>query len=156
MTSDSTIREALPSEADLITGIALRSKAYWGYDDAFIETFRPELTVTPETIEQDHVVLIEHERRPAGFMHLRRVDQATLELASLFIDTWAIRQGLGQRLWNYAVAYARQHGLIRIELEADPNAESFYAKQGAEVVRQQESTLKPGRVLNIMQFTVPR
>jgi len=37
------IRRARLEEGDLLTDILVRSKAYWGYDDAFLESARPEL-----------------------------------------------------------------------------------------------------------------
>src|SRR5690606_25317439 len=148
------IRPARPDEAALITDIAMRSKAYWGYDDHFMETFRPELTVHPHQIERDHVVVAETGGRIAGFLHLRPENDETLELVSLFIDTWAIRQGFGQMLWDYAIAYARGHGYRQVTLESDPNAEPFYRRQGAVETGRRESTLMPGRVLNIMTCTL--
>jgi ribosomal protein S18 acetylase RimI-like enzyme len=132
----------------------MRSKAFWGYDDAFMETFRPELTVTPEQIATDHVAVAEREGRLAGFVHLRPESVGTLELVSLFIDTWAMRQGIGQRLWGYAIAFARERGYGAVTLESDPNAEAFYRKQGAVESGRRESTLMPGRVLTLMMFTI--
>jgi N-acetylglutamate synthase-like GNAT family acetyltransferase len=114
-----TIRRARADEAGEITAIAMRSKAYWGYDEHVMEMFRPELVVTEDDIERDHLVVLEHDRRPAGFAHLRPQSHITLELVSFFIDTWAIRQGFGQRLWNYAVAYAREQRLQTVVLESD-------------------------------------
>jgi ribosomal protein S18 acetylase RimI-like enzyme len=148
------IRTATPGEADAITGVAMRSKAYWGYDDHFMETFRPELTVTPEQIEHDHVAVAERDGRIAGFVHLRPETDAALELVSLFIDTWAIRQGIGQRLWDYALAHARERGYRAVTLESDPNAEAFYSRQGAVETGKRESPLMPGRVLTLMTITL--
>ncbi len=152
--ADISIRNATPDEDEAITGVAMRSKAYWGYDDHFMETFRPELTVTPEQIERDHVAIAERDGRLAGFVHLRPETDDTLELVSLFIDDWAIRQGIGQRLWDYAIAYAREHGYRAVTLESDPNAEAFYRKQGAAETGRRESNLMPGRVLTLMTITL--
>lgn len=152
--TDIAIRTATPDEAGAITGIAMRSKAYWGYDDHFMETFRPELTVTPEQIERDHVAVAARDGRLAGFVHLRPERDDTLELVSLFIDTWAIRQGVGQRLWDYAIAYAGERGYRAVTLESDPNAEAFYRKQGAVESGRRESPLMPGRVLTLMTITL--
>lgn len=152
--TDIAIRTATPDEADAITGVALRSKAYWGYDAHFMETFLPELTVTPEQIATDHIAVAERDDRIAGFVHLRPESDDTLELVSLFIDTWAIRQGIGQRLWDYALDHAREHGYRSVTLESDPNAEAFYLKQGAVETGRQESPLMPGRVLTLMTITL--
>jgi ribosomal protein S18 acetylase RimI-like enzyme len=149
-----TIRTAAPDDAETITGVAMRSKAYWGYDDHFMETFRPELTVTPAQIAGDHVAVAERDGRIAGFVHMRPESEDTLELVSLFIDTWAIRQGIGQRLWDYALAFAREQGYRAMTLESDPNAEAFYRKQGAVASGRRESSLMPGRVLTLMTIAL--
>jgi ribosomal protein S18 acetylase RimI-like enzyme len=151
---DTAIRTATPDEAEAITGVAMRSKAYWGYDEHFMETFRPELTVTPAQIDNDHVAVVERNGRLAGFVHLRPESSDALELVSLFIDTWAIRQGFGQLLWDYAINYARERGYRTVTLESDPNAEAFYRKQGAVESGRRESNLMPGRVLTLMTFTI--
>lgn len=148
------IRIAAPGEAEAITQIAMRSKAYWGYDAHFMETFRPELTVTPGQIERDYVAVAEWEDRLAGFVHLRPERGDVLELVSLFIDTWAIRRGIGQRLWDHAIVHAREHGYRALALESDPNAEPFYLKQGAIETGKRESSLMPGRVLALMTITL--
>ena len=46
-----TIRRARPDEAALLSALALRSKAYWGYDTAFIEACVAALTIVPESVE---------------------------------------------------------------------------------------------------------
>ena len=150
------IRPARPDEASALTELTIRSKAYWGYDAEFMETFRPELTIHPEQIESDHVAVIERDDRIVGYVHLRPESDVTLELVSLFIDTWAIRQGYGKRLWKYAIAYARQNSYHEVTLEADPNAEPFYLRQGAVITGSRESTLMPGRVLSIMTIITDR
>ncbi|WP_067619878.1 hypothetical protein [Alicyclobacillus acidiphilus] len=42
------VRSADPSEAPVLTDIAFRSKAVWGYDDHFMEQCRDELTIRPD------------------------------------------------------------------------------------------------------------
>jgi N-acetylglutamate synthase-like GNAT family acetyltransferase len=119
-----------------------------------MEIFRPELTITPDQIERDHVAVAEREGRLAGFVHLRPEGVGVLELVSLFVDTWTIRQGIGKRLWNYSIAHAREHGYRAVTLESDPNAEPFYRKQGAIESGRRESNLMPGRVLTLMTIAL--
>ena len=47
---DPPIRSARPEEAETLSALALRSKAYWGYPADFMEACREELTLTPMTI----------------------------------------------------------------------------------------------------------
>lgn len=44
------IRDARPDEAGELTELALRSKAHWGYDEAFMASCREELTVRPSEV----------------------------------------------------------------------------------------------------------
>ena len=39
-------RSAKPEEADALSALAFRSKAYWGYGAEFLEACRSELTLT--------------------------------------------------------------------------------------------------------------
>jgi hypothetical protein len=48
VTTDGQIRPARAGEADALTALALRSKAHWGYDAAFMEVVRPILTIEGE------------------------------------------------------------------------------------------------------------
>lgn len=46
------IRRARPDEADALTDLSMRSKRSNGYDDAFMEACREELTVTPKRLAE--------------------------------------------------------------------------------------------------------
>ena len=48
------LRPARPDEADLLTELCLRSKAVWGYDDAFMRACRAELTLSPADFTRPH------------------------------------------------------------------------------------------------------
>ena len=54
---DVTMRPAAPSQAAFLSDLALRSKACWGYDPAFLSACRDELTIHPETCDGVHVVV---------------------------------------------------------------------------------------------------
>ena len=51
-----TVRAARPDEADVISALALQAKAPWGYDAAFLEACRLELTWSPEQVAQQDVL----------------------------------------------------------------------------------------------------
>ena len=50
MTANLTIRAARVGEAGFLSELALRSKAHWGYDAAFIEACRDELSVDADRL----------------------------------------------------------------------------------------------------------
>jgi GNAT superfamily N-acetyltransferase len=146
------LRIAHPDEDDALTHLTRRSKAHWGYDAAFMAMFDEELTITAEQIVNDRVTVLEEDGQRMGYTHLRREDQETVELVSLFIEPGVIRRGFGRVLWEDAVAWARAAGYRWLVLESDPHAEGFYRDLGASVSGTRESTVKPGRFLTVMTY----
>jgi GNAT superfamily N-acetyltransferase len=145
------IRGARPEEAALLSDICFRSKAYWGYDDTFMQAARHELTLTPVDILASHVFVAEHDAVPYGFYRLKH-REAIAWLEDLFLDPPAIGRGIGRQLWQHAMALAVQLGCEAVELESDPFAEPFYVKMGARRIGQRESTIQAGRMLPLMRY----
>jgi GNAT superfamily N-acetyltransferase len=140
-------RAARPQEAAALTALALRSKAYWGYDEAFMAACREELTVHEEDVVRRRAVVAEDGGgRVLGF--------ATLEgwpphgvLGMLFVDPEAIGRGVGRLLFGEVARTARRLGFTRLSIDADPNAEPFYRAMGAATVGRVLSGSIPGRTL---------
>lgn len=150
--SDISTRPARPDDAALLTDLTIRSKAHWGYDEAFMAAARPELTVDPDTIDDGYVVL-EIDGQLVGFYNLRRRDgHAWLE--DLFIDPEWIGHGLGRFAWEHLTDRTRGMGLVAVRLASDPNAEPFYRAMGA--VRVGEVVAgSTGRSLPLLHFALP-
>ena len=147
------VRRARPDESRLLTELTARSKAFWGYDDSFLEGARQELEFTASKFLPDfHVYIIEAEGQPLWFCSLISVDGSTVELHDLFVEPLYIGKGYGKELWDYAVKLARSLGFKRIVLAADPNAESFYAHQGAVHIGVKASLVCSDRVLPVMEY----
>lgn len=147
-----TIRRALPQEADTLTKVAWRSKAYHGYSPEFMAAVMSILVVPAERIVAQSVYVAEDTQGIAGFYELLTTDDPTRGwLESLFVEPRAIGQGCGRLLWQHALDVARTTGYTWIELESDPNAENFYRKMGAYVIGANESTVTRGRMLPVMR-----
>lgn len=147
----SVIRQARPEEAGAITELVMRSKGYWDYDADFLEACRSDLTVTPAYLEAHPVYVQERAGVVVGMYSLLMVGgELTLDL--LFVEPAAIGGGVGRRLWEHAVGTARALGHSTLYVVADPNAEAFYRKMGAETIRAVESPVKPGRMLPYMRY----
>ena len=147
------IRRAHPEEGSLLTELTVRSKASWGYDDSFMESARPELEFQAGKFLPDfHVYILEAEGEPLGFCSLISVDSNTAELHDLFIEPRHIGKGHGKKLWDYAVNLARTLGFRRLILTADPNAEPFYARQGAVRIGEKRSPVHSDRSLPVMEY----
>jgi len=123
----------------------------WGYPDAFMALVSADMTIAPADIERDHVVVLEAGSDLVGFYRSSR-ERDLAVLQDLFIDPDAVGQGHGRRLFLDAVEVARTWGCTIMELDSDPNAESFYRRMGAERVGMTASSLVPGRVLPRMRY----
>lgn len=147
------IRAARAEEADKLSDLVLRFKAYWGYDDDFMRVAARFMVVTPKFLKENRSFVLEVDGQMVGFSSLVHQGE-TVVLDNLFVDAPYIGQGWGQQLWDHAVDYARRQGYKTLQLEADPFAVGFYEKQGAVVVGQTASTLKEGRMLPVMRLTL--
>ncbi len=149
------IRPARLEEAQLLSELALRSKAHWGYDDAFLDACRPVLMVEASSIESGWVYVVEIAECSAGFYSLKPLEDA-IDLDMLFVDPWAIGQGCGARLFAHACAMAQRLGGTRLIVESDPNAEAFYVRMGMARYAERESSVQAGRWLPLLALELQR
>ncbi|MFF5641781.1 GNAT family N-acetyltransferase [[Kitasatospora] papulosa] len=145
------VREGRPEETAELTGLALRSKAHWGYDEAFMAACRDELTVTPDDMAHGRTVVAEQDGRILGFTTLAG-EPPEGALAMMFVEPDAIGRGVGRLLFEHTVARARRSGFVRLTIDADPNAESFYAAMGAVRIGSTPSGSVPGRALPLLEL----
>ena len=74
--------------------------------------------------------------------------------SALFVEPDLIGTGCGRRLWEHAVATARDLGVDVLLLDADPNAAPFYRAMGAEWLREVPTTW-PGWALQVFRYVIP-
>jgi GNAT superfamily N-acetyltransferase len=146
------IRRANPAEAAVLSALALRSKAHWGYDADFLEASRDDLTLSPDEVATSTVFIYDGEAGPAGFYRLLPGDGNEAVLDDLFVEPAAMGQGVGRALWQHAVATATALGFAEIVFQSDPHAEGFYLAMGAVRAGLSESTVIPGRMLPLMRY----
>jgi predicted N-acetyltransferase YhbS len=149
-----TIRKANPAEAPLLSALALRSKAYWGYDAAFMEACREELTLTAEKIRRFPTFLIESSGDVLGFYNLEHINDREVELGYLFLEPQAIGKGFGGRLMQHAKETARQLGYQFMIIQGDPNAGGFYETFGGKKIGSRPSASIAGRELPVFRITL--
>lgn len=145
------IRPARPDEASELSALALRSKAYWGYDRAFLERCRDELTLRPDQVATLRTAVAELAGRVVGFVTIEG-DPPAGEIGSLFVEPDVIGSGAGRALWDHAVGVARAAGFARLLIAADPGAEGFYLRMGALRRGEVPSGSVPGRVLPRLEY----
>ena len=127
------IRRATPDDADALTLIAHAAKRHWGYPETWIAQWQAELTITPEFIANNEVLVAVTDGEIAGCCAL--VSSGSLaELEHMWIDPRQMGQGVGRALFEHAKDRGRALGLAELELSADPNAEGFYLRMGAEPI----------------------
>ncbi|MET9633823.1 GNAT family N-acetyltransferase [Lentzea sp. NPDC006480] len=148
------LRRALPDEAGTLTELALAAKAFWGYDDSFIEACRPELTFTGDDVARRHIVVAEEHGAVTGFYSVDGSPPVG-ELGNLWVRPDTIGTGLGRVLWEDALATARELGHEQLDIDAEPFAEGFYLRMGAERVGEIASGSVPGRMLPQLRVRVP-
>ncbi|MCA0330159.1 MAG: GNAT family N-acetyltransferase [Actinobacteria bacterium] len=149
------VRALTPAEAAGLTpalmDLAIRAKGVWGYDDAFLASFRDSM-LGPFDAPGSTVLVAEPESGELlGFAMVQdRGDHCWLE--DLWVDPSWQRRGLGAQLFEAAVAHARSVGHDRLDLESDPNAEPFYAAMGCTRYAVRSSALRPGTTLPLMRL----
>lgn len=154
------IRRAEPFEAETLTEISHAAKRHWGYPERWIQCWQETLTITPEFIRSNEVYLAEQDRETVGFYALiMQGEQAELE--HMWVRPERIGTGLGRELWEHARRRAVMLGARILNITADPNAEGFYLKMGAQKVGQVsapvdgEARLLPRLKVNLAQKREP-
>jgi len=146
--STSFLRVAKIEDAETLTALALRSKAYWGYDADFMAACAAELTITPERIRNEHIAVAVSEDTITGLVALARGDEdRVLELEDMFVDPAHIGTGLGRLLMAHAEMRAKKSGACRVEVDADPHAQGFYERCGYRLIGRSPSASILGRTL---------
>jgi GNAT superfamily N-acetyltransferase len=148
--SELVVRLARPDEADLLTELAMRSKASWGYSDEFMAACRAELTFTPQKMAAWRIWMAEKAGAVVGMIALHLDGQAA-ELEDFFVEPAQQGQGVGAALMGALLATCQAHGVTQIGLDADPNAEPIYERLGFSRVGWSPSGSIPGRRLPRME-----
>jgi GNAT superfamily N-acetyltransferase len=124
-----TIRRAHPNEANDLTEIALSAKGHWGYPERWMELWMPQLTFTSEYFAENESWVAEINGVPVAFCTLLE-KEGNAWLENLWVSPLSMGNGLGKRLFAHALELSRRRGFEILQLEADPNAVSFYEKMG--------------------------
>jgi GNAT superfamily N-acetyltransferase len=140
------LRTPHPDELDHLSALCLRSKAVWGYDAAFLEACRRELTLTASDLQESCLQLAEDEAGIAALVQVSLLG-ADAVLEKLFVEPARLRTGAGRLLFRWAAHAARVAGATRMSIDADPGAAAFYVRMGARPAGMVPSGSIPGRLL---------
>lgn len=156
MSSSLKIRQAFPQEANLLSRLALRSKAHWGYSQDFLDACRSELTIDASRLgTEDYQCFAAFDGESiVGFYALESVAAGSYELDAFFVEPEHIGSGVGRLLIQHAVRKLSERGVERLIIQGDPHATEFYIAAGARQVGTRASTSIPGRELPLFEIDI--
>lgn len=124
-----TIRRAREGEAKAITDLKIISKASNGYSQEFMIACRDELSVSENDLISLEIWIVEQRAAIVGMLDIRFMDdRCTLE--ALFVDPEIKGGGIGRALFETCEARCREQGALVIDVDSDPEAQTFYEKMG--------------------------
>ena len=134
----------------------MRSKAVWGYDDAFMERCRPILRVDPGLVAEGlTAVVADEDDRPVAVAQLEcEADPPLAEIDLFFVDPPFQGRGVGRVLFAWILDTVRDRGLGRIGILSDPGARPFYERMGAKFMKMAPSDAIAGRELPWLELDV--
>ena len=143
--------EAHIEDAQALTDLTFRSKAYWGYSVDQMELWRDDLLIAPDYIIENHVFTLRASDQLVGYYSYFPIVDQVVKLDNLFVEPGHINQGFGRLLLFDFIARMQKQGVHKIKLDADPHATAFYQKYGFDIIGQKQSTI-PGRFLPEMEI----
>jgi streptomycin 6-kinase len=149
------IKKAELNDLDTINHLLRLSKAYWGYDEEFVNKFMGIFSMTAERLQKTTTLLFYVDGEIAGFYGFIINENKTLELDNFFLHTNYIGKGLGRKLWAACCNTAKELGENEFVIWSDPNAENFYIKMGCEKIGMKKSPIMPNRYTPILKYKMP-
>ena len=150
------IRRAAAEDADVLSDLAHRAKAHWGYPASWMREWDAQLTIIPGYLELHDVFVAEENGAIVGMCALE--DQLVRwHLEHVWVEPALHGRGVGRALVLHALEEARRrHGGV-VELFSDPFASGFYERLGARRAGDVAAPM-PGardRTLPRYQFVLP-
>ena len=146
-----TIRPARPEEAEALSDLALRSKAYWGYAPDFMARAKAALAISAAEITSGRTFLAERAGATLGFYCLEG-NAPEFGLGLFFVAPEHIGTGVGAKLFGHVRTEVRQRQGTALVIESDPNAEVFYVRMGGERIGDVPSETEPDRRLPLLRL----
>ena len=124
------IRRGVADDAAVLTKLARVAKASWGYPDAWLQEWEPQLRISAAYIRDNAVFVAESEGRLVGVVGVGQGADGP-EIAHLWISPESQGRGLGRTLVARARKVAEEEGWTSLRILSDPYAQPFYESLGA-------------------------
>ena len=145
-----SIFKAEIKDMEILNSICFDSKMYWNYPPEWMEKWKDELELKANDLLSQHIFKMQEESGSiAGFCSVKE-NEAEYEILHLWIRPEFIGKGYGKYLLReslHRVAVKEKPVIV----EADPNAEKFYASQGFTTFDYRQS-YPEGRLLPLMKM----
>jgi N-acetylglutamate synthase-like GNAT family acetyltransferase len=153
---DIHVRAARLDDASDLSALAWRSKAYWGYEQSFLNACRDELTYSDEQINsaQFEFHAFELKQDIVAFYALEFDSSSVAELEAMFIEPDFIGCDLGRELFSHATSRCQARAISRLLIQADEFAADFYITMGAIQCGSRESGSIIGRHFPLFEFKI--
>lgn len=150
------IRKALAFEYEQLSKIALQSKAFWGYDEAFMRACEHELLVSQADLTNPIYTywVLQQDDTIAGYCALKPLNDQQIELDALFVKPNFMCKGYGAALFKHVVPLLQASSYQQLIILSDPQASGFYEQMGATFHSWQSSQYIEGRKLPLYKLKI--
>jgi GNAT superfamily N-acetyltransferase len=143
------IRDSVPADLDALRDVYRRSSLSNDGDRASLLA-HPEVLEFPGPATSDGRtrVAVADDGRLVGFA-TTLIAGGAAELDDLFVDPGWMRRGIGRALVLDAIEIARDRGVGRVEVTANPHALVFYQRAGFTVDHEVRTRFGPGSRMHV-------
>lgn len=151
--------QAEKNDLDKINSLMHASKAYWGYDQAFMDKFMQLFQLKSDYIEKNTVKLFcefdqNQCKKLIGFYSFNLSEENNHELDNFFIAPDHIGKGLGKKMWDLLIEDLKLCRVKKFILWSDPGAEAFYKKMGCVKIGVKKSPMMPNRYPVVFEYSI--
>lgn len=149
-----TITQPSVENLNEINQLIVASKQSWGYSDELIRSWLPILQATEQSLLEREYWIARNELDEAVFLYsFSKHSEQLFELEDCWIAPEFKGKGLGRKLFCHLRSKLAEQNAQMLTITAEPNAEGFYLRMGAQRVGEKQSNV-PGRVLPILELTL--
>ncbi|MBM7035055.1 GNAT family N-acetyltransferase [Vibrio ulleungensis] len=136
-----------------INTVITDAKRSWGYSDAMMALWLPDLLIDPSALTVRHFWVAVERQQIVGVVSLSASKPFSFELEDCWVSPSCQGMGVGRKLMDFVLLWSKQHNGKKLTIVADPNALGFYEKMGARQIATKAS-IPSGRLLPVLQLEI--